>query len=183
MSARIPKWQERMGHGYVDGGADLPEEVAMKAEIADLRTDNDALRARIAELEAALKDALVSSGLANLALEQSAAKLQQADDYIEKLEAAQPTGQAATTASASEAHAAHAGAAEDTARLDFLIQYGAHIAHTMDGEMCNVWLTAERDGTEARPAEGWPQKRYDDGRKAIDAARKALVPATEKGKP
>lgn len=33
----VKTWQERMGPGYIDGGADLPEEVAMKAEIADLR--------------------------------------------------------------------------------------------------------------------------------------------------
>jgi hypothetical protein len=34
---QIKTWLERMGPGYTDGGADLPEEVAMKAEIADLR--------------------------------------------------------------------------------------------------------------------------------------------------
>jgi hypothetical protein len=33
----VPTWQERMPAGYTDGGHDLPEEVAMKAEIADLR--------------------------------------------------------------------------------------------------------------------------------------------------
>jgi hypothetical protein len=37
VGAVIKTWQERMWPGYVDGGADLPEEVAMKAEIADLR--------------------------------------------------------------------------------------------------------------------------------------------------
>jgi hypothetical protein len=90
MSAHIKTWQVRL----LENGNMGNEAHFMQAEIADLR-------ARVAELEAELKDALVSSGLANLALEQSAAKLQQADDYIEKLEAARPTGQAATTASAS----------------------------------------------------------------------------------
>ena len=33
----IATWQQRMGPGYIDGGFDLPEEGAMKAEIADLR--------------------------------------------------------------------------------------------------------------------------------------------------
>ncbi|HBI70678.1 MAG TPA: hypothetical protein DDZ22_17235 [Massilia sp.] len=37
-TADIATWQQRMGPGYVDGGMDLPEEVAMKAEIADLRS-------------------------------------------------------------------------------------------------------------------------------------------------
>jgi uncharacterized protein YlxW (UPF0749 family) len=101
MSAHIPTWWQRLGCTW-NPGSHTGEESARDAEIADLRTDNDALRARIAELEAALKDALVSSGFSSLALEQSAVKLQQADDYIEKLEAAQPSA-ASSTAGARDA--------------------------------------------------------------------------------
>lgn len=58
----------------------------------------------------------------------------------------------------------------DAGRLDWMIQHGAYISWSQDSEVCNVWLPSERDGTEARPAEGYPQKCYDDPRKAIDAA-------------
>jgi hypothetical protein len=62
------------------------------------------------------------------------------------------------------------GLAENTKRLNFLIQYGARISWSMDSEVCNVWLPADR-GEDARPAEGYPQKSYYDARQAIDAAR------------
>ncbi len=55
-------------------------------------------------------------------------------------------------------------------RLNFLIQYGAHLSWSMDSEVCNIWLPADR-GEDARPAEGYPQKSYHDPREAIDAAR------------
>lgn len=77
---------------------------------------------------------------------------------------------------------AQGGAVRDSERLDFLIHRGARVSHSMDGETCNVWLPAERDGTEARPAEGYPQRHYDDGRKAIDAAMVALRSTHPEGK-
>lgn len=61
-------------------------------------------------------------------------------------------------------------ASADTELLKWMAEHGAHIAWSMDGESCNVWLPAERDGTEGRPAEGYPQKHYGDWRQAIDAA-------------
>ncbi len=62
---------------------------------------------------------------------------------------------------------------ENNKRLNFLIEYGAHVSWSMDSEVCNVWLPADR-GEDARPAEGYPQKCYGDPRKAIDAARVTL---------
>jgi hypothetical protein len=106
MSAPTVKtWQERMGPGYVDGGADLPEEVAMKAEIADLR-------ARIAELKAAFQVPGLGritdedDGFLTLQFkdEDSAQAFMAAYhptvDVRDMPPSAQPTGQAATTASA-----------------------------------------------------------------------------------
>ncbi len=58
----------------------------------------------------------------------------------------------------------------DTQMLDWMAQHGAHISYGNDAEYCNVWLPARRDGTEARPAEGYPQKCYDNPREAIRAA-------------
>lgn len=62
---------------------------------------------------------------------------------------------------------------DERTRLNFMISYGAYIAHSRDGEVCNVWLPAD-EGDEERPAEGYPQKCYHDAREAIDGARRAL---------
>lgn len=69
-------------------------------------------------------------------------------------------------------HAAPAaqGDAKDTERLRWLAETGARISWSMDGEYCAVWLPDERDGTESRPAEGYPLKCYDSWHRAIDAA-------------
>jgi hypothetical protein len=58
----------------------------------------------------------------------------------------------------------------DTERLDWMISRGAFVTWSKDYEVCNVWLPGERDGTEERPAEGYPQKNYYEPREAIDAA-------------
>lgn len=58
----IKTWQERMGPGYIDGGADLPEEVAMKAEIAELRAAL-AQRAGAADKPVAQEIAVCGCGL------------------------------------------------------------------------------------------------------------------------
>lgn len=62
------------------------------------------------------------------------------------------------------------GDAKDTERLRWLAETGARISWSMDGEYCAVWLHDERDGTESRPAEGYPLKCYDSWHRAIDAA-------------
>lgn len=62
----------------------------------------------------------------------------------------------------------------DKERLDWLIATGAHVAWSKDSEVCTIWLPNEYDGTEARPAEGYPLKGYYDPREAIEAARRAL---------
>ena len=62
------------------------------------------------------------------------------------------------------------GDAKDTERLRWLAETGARISWSMDGEYCAVWLPDERDGTESRPAEGYPLKCYDSWHRAIDAA-------------
>lgn len=62
------------------------------------------------------------------------------------------------------------GEAKDTERLRWLAETGARISWSMDGEYCAVWLPDERDGTEPRPAEGYPLKCYDSWHRAIDAA-------------
>jgi hypothetical protein len=59
----------------------------------------------------------------------------------------------------------------DTVMLNWMIEYSAHVSHSRDGEVCNVWMPDE-DGTD-EPAEGYPQKCYSDPRKAIQAAMKA----------
>lgn len=65
------------------------------------------------------------------------------------------------------------GDAKDTERLRWLAETGARISWSMDGEYCAVWLPDERDGTESRPAEGYPLKCYDSWHRAIDAATAA----------
>lgn len=62
------------------------------------------------------------------------------------------------------------GVAKDTERLRWLAETGARISWSVDGEYCAVWLPDERDGTESRPAEGYPLKCYDSWHCAIDAA-------------
>lgn len=62
------------------------------------------------------------------------------------------------------------GVAEDAERLRWLAETGARISWSMDGEYCAVWLHDECDGTESRPAEGYPLKCYDIWHRAIDAA-------------
>lgn len=82
------------------------------------------------------------------------------------------TGNAVFRAMIAAAPAAPAtqGAAKDTERLRWLVETGARISWSMDGEYCAVWLPDERDGTESRPAEGYPLKCYDSWHRAIDAA-------------
>ncbi|OEZ46736.1 hypothetical protein JAB1_46740 [Janthinobacterium sp. MP5059B] len=62
------------------------------------------------------------------------------------------------------------GDAKDAEYLRWMVESGARISWSMDGEYCNVWLPAERDGKESRPAEGYPQKCYDSWHRAIEAA-------------
>ena len=62
------------------------------------------------------------------------------------------------------------GDVKDAERLRWMAESGARVSWSMDGEYCNVWLPAERDGTESLPAEGYPQKCYDSWHRAIDAA-------------
>ena len=62
------------------------------------------------------------------------------------------------------------GDAKDAERLRWLAETGARISWSMDGEYCAVWLPDKRDGTESRPAEGYPLKCYDSWHRAIDAA-------------
>jgi len=69
---------------------------------------------------------------------------------------------------------------DDTTRLEWMSHRGARIAHSHDGETCNVWLPAEgRLELDARPAEGYPQKRYGSIREAIDAAMLAVAPSPQ----
>lgn len=86
-SVDIPTWQERIGPNYRDGGMDLPEEVAMKAEIADLRA---ALSQRAAVAEVAptyIKDADQQGGLC-AAILQAMYKAFQRGDSVERAHAA-----------------------------------------------------------------------------------------------
>lgn len=62
------------------------------------------------------------------------------------------------------------GDAKDAERLRWMAESGARVSWSMDGEYCAVWLPDERDGTESRPAEGYPLKCYDSWHRAIDAA-------------
>lgn len=63
-------------------------------------------------------------------------------------------------------------APDDSELLNWMISRGARLSWSKDSEVCNVWLPAEFDGTEERPAEGWPQKCHYDPREAIRAAMK-----------
>lgn len=68
----------------------------------------------------------------------------------------------------------HAALVEDSKRLEWLMSRGAYLAHSRDGERCNVVMRyGGDDDKEDQPAEGWPVKHYGDAREAIDAARKA----------
>lgn len=59
----------------------------------------------------------------------------------------------------------------DTDRLNWLIAHGAFLSYSRDGDCCNVWLShdPDDDSNGAVPAEGYPQKCYNDPRAAIDA--------------
>lgn len=61
----------------------------------------------------------------------------------------------------------------DVKRLEWMATRGARVTHSMDGEVCNVWMPADRDGNDEYPAEGYPQKNYYDWREAIDKAMEA----------
>ena len=65
-------------------------------------------------------------------------------------------------------------AKKDSERLIWMVEHGAFIWDSRDGEVCTVWTQARRGEEDtAQPVEGYPLKSYRDWREAIDAARKA----------
>lgn len=61
-------------------------------------------------------------------------------------------------------------ARKDKERLKWMVEHEAHVSFSNDGECCNVWLNADRDGNESCPVEGYPQISYSTWQQAIDAA-------------